>query len=196
MNNFNSLAPFYDRLKYLVFGRSLEQAGAHFLKEIRPKDSVLVLGGGTGEVLNHLLHARKVVFVDKSAAMIKRARSHSFGEVEFHCADIMNLTSGVRFEWIICPFFLDSFGEHTLPVVLSRIRELMYPGAQVIITDFKPRSLHHRMLVWLMYRFFILWTKLDARDLPNFKQSLSNQGFTELKTKEFSFGVFSSIYRC
>ena len=55
-NNFNTIAPVYDFLAKMVFGRSLERAQAAFLSDLetKVKAKVLIVGGGTGKVLELL----------------------------------------------------------------------------------------------------------------------------------------------
>ena len=48
MNGFNSIAPVYDALATLVFGRSIRNAQLCFLGDIGYRGKVLILGGGTG----------------------------------------------------------------------------------------------------------------------------------------------------
>lgn len=53
--NFNWVAPFYDALSFLVFGRRLQRAQTVFLDQIPAGASVLIVGGGTGWLLEQAL---------------------------------------------------------------------------------------------------------------------------------------------
>ncbi|MEP5106138.1 MAG: methyltransferase type 12, partial [Ekhidna sp.] len=64
VNDFDFVAPIYDRLSKLVFGKSLIKAQAYHLKVIGDKDRVLILGGGTGKLLEFIPKSGELDFVE------------------------------------------------------------------------------------------------------------------------------------
>src|SRR5687767_498288 len=75
--DFNFIAPVYDALAQLVYGKAQRRAQAHFLSMIPAGSSVLILGGGSGWILPELLRQSRparVLFLEPSAQMMQRAK--------------------------------------------------------------------------------------------------------------------------
>ncbi len=75
--SFDWIAPYYDWLTRLVFGRSIRRAQRHFLGQIPPGARVLVVGGGTGWLLVDLLKrpaVTHVTYLEASAVMLRLAQ--------------------------------------------------------------------------------------------------------------------------
>ncbi|MEO1255896.1 MAG: hypothetical protein AAFY41_13590, partial [Bacteroidota bacterium] len=91
VNNFNSVAPFYDFLSKLVFDSSLLRAQKIYLDRIRSTDKVLILGGGTGEILKFVPKCESLYFLDKSSKMIEIAERKMLDQnTKFIQADFFN----------------------------------------------------------------------------------------------------------
>ena len=54
MPNYNNIAWIYDWLAKVVFGRKQELASRAFLRIIPNDAKILVIGGGTGKIINYL----------------------------------------------------------------------------------------------------------------------------------------------
>ncbi|HEY9047693.1 MAG TPA: class I SAM-dependent methyltransferase, partial [Ohtaekwangia sp.] len=70
--SFDSIAPVYDMLSRIVFGRSMVKSQRHFLKYIPAEASVLILGGGTGWIIQELFAVNNtctIVYVEASQKM-------------------------------------------------------------------------------------------------------------------------------
>src|SRR6187402_1340927 len=77
MNGFDRLAPVYDKLAGLVFGKAIVDAQLVFLDRVRAGDRILILGGGTGWLLEKLLRKQPVCevwYVESSSRMIELTR--------------------------------------------------------------------------------------------------------------------------
>ena len=74
VNDFNFIAPFYDVLARIVFGNAILKAQTTHLSEINENDQVLILGGGTGKLLEHIPFCDRVDYVEKSEKMIRIAK--------------------------------------------------------------------------------------------------------------------------
>ena len=105
MNNFNLIAPIYDALVRLIFKDSLILAQKAFLDEINASDNVLILGGGSGEILEFLPKCKKVTFLDKSKKMLSKAEKRTARKVSFVMADFLTEDIDGTFDVVICPFF-------------------------------------------------------------------------------------------
>jgi ubiquinone/menaquinone biosynthesis C-methylase UbiE len=193
-SNFNRIALVYDLLVRGVFGQKLWHAQAHFLHHIKPGEKVLILGGGTGRILPWLPVGCQLTYVEASANMIERAAKR--GSAHFIQQDFLAYLTDEKFDWVICPFFLDCFDESALQEVLLRIRRLLGRGGQLLVTDFRwTGHWHHRVLIRLMIQFFKLTTNLSISTLQPIQLQLLALGFRPIHSGLFSSGlIFSEIY--
>jgi hypothetical protein len=193
--NYDTIAPFYDRLKRLVFGSHLDRAESYYLDRIGPNAKVLILGGGSGSNLNLIDQEANITFVELSQVMIKKARAHRAYNVRFINTDFLQFENGDYYDWIICPFFLDVFAEEDLERVIKRISSIASSQASIIVTDFQSKKIWHSIFSFLMYVFFKLVTNMKPLQLLNIHKYLKNNF---LRTKEESFFmsgfIFSRIY--
>ncbi len=189
--NFNPIAPIYDALAALVFGQSLRRAQAHFSVNIPPEATILILGGGTGWLLEAVLtgcQPRQVVYLEPSGQMLTLAKrrvarlllaQRLAQRVEFRCGTQAAIGPHEQFDVIMTPFVLDLFLSTTLQqAVLPQLWRAMHPQGLLLATDFdRPKTTGQRWLLWLMYRFFRLTTGIEARQLPDWVLLLTNAGF-------------------
>lgn len=193
MNNFDRVAPIYDRLVRLVFGNKLWQAQRIHLDKIKATDRVLILGGGTGRILEWMPDC-EIDYLEKSGKMIELARRK--GGANFINADFLNHDLDSTYDWVVCPFFLDCFNDEELDQCLVKIRHVLKKDGRMIVTDFRVSKPPQRMLVWTMLIFFRIVTRLSARSLPEFRVVLPSKGFSSLDQQDFLNGlVFSSVYK-
>lgn len=183
---FDWIAPVYDALAFVVFGHRLQQAQAAFLNHIPPDASVLLVGGGTGWLLEQLLlncHPKRVLYLEASAQMLARAsrrmvRHSVLGSVEFRLGDENSLKPDERFDVVLTPFVLDLFTEETLrSQLIPQLLKAMNPRGLWIVTDFvQPRRNWQKLLLWLMIRFFRLTAGMKAKTLANWQRQLADAG--------------------
>lgn len=194
MNDFNFVAPFYDPLSRLVFGGSLIQSQCHFLSEIQEQSSVLIIGGGTGKILE-FLSCKEVMYLEKSSRMIARAkRRRTKAAVTFEEQDVLNYRSDRCFDVILCPFVLDCFGAPCLMQVLSFCRDNLRENGSLIVTDFRKNG-KNEALIRTMYAFFRIASNIEATSLHPLERQIEEVGWSKCKSKYFLGGsVFSSVY--
>ncbi len=186
--NFNWIAPAYDLLTRAVFGRSLERAQAVFLDRIPAGASVLIVGGGTGRLLEPLLTGNpsaRITYLEASARMLaltsrRMLRRQLLGTVVFRLGDETMLRSDEQFDVIITPFVLDLFTAQTLRTrLLPRLRIVLKPGGQWLITDFVRTDLWwQRALLWSMIWFFRLTARVEARQLADWQALMDETDLT------------------
>lgn len=195
MNDFNSIAPYYDRLSRLVFGEAILLSQIVLLDRIASEDNVLIIGGGSGDIISYVPKCRRLVYLEKSEAFLRMAKEKdTFNKVEFVRDDFMEWTCEMRFDVIICPFFLDCFSHRNLVLVLERIRDITASKGKLIVADFE-RLYHYEWLLWLMHRFFEFVSKLDATRLLPIHQLIQKRGFRKEKELRFRKGfIFSRSY--
>lgn len=197
-NDFNAIAPYYDLLASIVFGRQLEKAQTTFLDQIKPESYVLIVGGGTGKVIewlpnNHNLH---IDYVELSEKMLLKAKKRDTkgNEFEFICSDAMEVQG--NYDLIIANFFLDCFSEKGIVGVLDHLKKVLKPEGKLLVTDFYPtESSSQKLLIRLMHIFFRTFSKLQASRLMNIHEEIKKSAF---ETKEIQFfregTIFSAVY--
>jgi len=196
VNDFNLIAPFYDGIVRFVFGRKLIEIQQVHLSVIQPNHRVLILGGGTGKILYHILECTEIDFLDKSRSMINLARKNTFyNPVNFLAEDFLTFQTTKNYDVVICPFFLDCFDEENLKKVLQRIKSVLEPEGSLIVIDFEVQN-QKKLLQRVMHVFFKLFTKLESGRLKNLHDYAVSSGF-RLTDEKFSHQnqLFSRLYR-
>ncbi len=192
MNDFDGIAWCYDPVKRMVFGDKLDQAAAHFIPQILPGSKVLIVGGGTGNILQDFPPEVDIVYVEKSLKMMSRAKNKMLGNIEYINEDFLNYQPAVIFDFIICPFFLDLFDPVSLSRVIHKIKSMLSPKGQLLVADF---SFQRSILLMIMYISFRILSNISARKIPPIHTTLEDSGFELLESRKFLDGlVFSSLY--
>lgn len=186
--NFNWIAPVYDPLAFLVFGRQLDRAQTTFLPQILPDSSVLVVGGGTGRLLEQVLttcQPKQVLYLEASAQMValssQRIIRHAVvGSVEFRVGDETLLKPDEHFDVIVTPFVLDLYTAKTLQTsFIPALRSRLKHGGLWLVTDFiQPQIGWQKALLWTMIRFFRLTAGIEIHQLPDWQWCLREAGLT------------------
>ena len=196
-NQFDSVTWVYDRLVYWVFGNRLMEATCAHFDQVKTTDKILVLGGGTGKMLDSLQHVASIDYVEKSKKMLAKASSRQNGKVYFIHADFLTGFPIDQYDVIICPFFLDVFDPAELLDVLQKIWAHVKPGGLLLVSDFSPSgNIRHKILLKAMYLFFKTFVKLSSASLLVIDEKTQDAGFELVKTTWISSEwIFSRIYR-
>lgn len=202
-SNFNFIAPFYNFLQRLIFGNHLQKAQSFFLNEIKPSSTVLIIGGGSGEIISSIFQVsipEKVVFVEQSSKMIELAKPKvKNNKVEFVCSDILDWDNDEKFDVIVLPFILDCFSTDMVVQVLQKMKLNLREKGSILFTDFvvKPRKFSFsKFLIFAMYFFFKVTAKLKVSELPDFDLAFQMAGFKLVKKNSFVRGTLEAkVYR-
>ena len=196
-NNFDPLAEVYDVLKKIWFGNTLDLASVRFVGEIPSDDELLIVGGGTGSILDKCSHVKCIDYVDQSAHMIRKARRRRDQGMRFYPVDFMEFLSERKYSKILLPFFLDVFDEKKLPEVIKKVKGHLKPGGSLLVSDFEDTgSSFQRALIRFMYYFFRKIANLEGRKLQPIHEILLQAGFIEKKVKFYRQGmIFSRLYQ-
>lgn len=197
MNNFNFVAPFYELLKKIVFGNQLKIAEKHFAGLINPGEQVLIVGGGNGDVLNHIKPGSVIDYVELSKVMIANAAKQSYdGEIRMINEDFLIVKLEKQYDWIIANFFLDVFNKEHLIDACEKLHFLLKDNGQLIVTDFHPTSrIGGKTLLKLMHVFFKLVSGLESNSLKDIPDFLLKTGFEASQKRFWASGkIFSFIF--
>tara|TARA_R100000005_G_C4991173_1_gene198565 strand:+ start:836 stop:1453 length:618 start_codon:yes stop_codon:yes gene_type:complete len=199
-NNFDLIAPVYDGLAKVVFGRNLKKIQTHFLPLIPENANVLIIGGGTGWIINELFNTGfkgRLTYVETSEKMISLSKKNCVKDsVNFIHGDESVLPLGQKYDVIITNFFLDVFSEPRLDQVMTTLSEKLDKNGIWICSDFQNTGrFSHQLLLWLMFRFFKITSKLESKSLLNF--DLKFKKISHSRSENFTLMnglIFSSVY--
>ncbi|MDQ2712782.1 MAG: class I SAM-dependent methyltransferase [Acidobacteriota bacterium] len=196
----DAIAPWYQILEYLAFGRRLEQHRFRFLSSAARAQKALVLGDGDGRFLKRFASAYPSLRIDSieiSSAMSALSKS-SVG----NSANVRLMQGDARifsfpqtdYDFIATHFFLDCFAEADLEALVCKVAEHALPEALWIVSEFrKPagfwRGLHAELWLRTMYLFFRFMTGLQTSKLPDHRRILQAHGFVLIEG-EASMGQF------
>ncbi|MBC7862750.1 MAG: class I SAM-dependent methyltransferase [Bacteroidia bacterium] len=199
----NFLSPFYDFFAFIFFGNAIWRSQKHFVPELSASKSVLILGGGTGKILEELMKHKtgeNYFYVDVSDKMIlktkKRIQKHfpeKLNTVAFICGSVNDLPYQTNFDLIVTPFVLDFFSDAELAEAMNALNKKLSPDGKWLFTDFNiPQKGFMRLLskiyISILYFFFRIVCGLRVERLPDFEKYFSELNFKMEKEKYF-FGV-------
>lgn len=197
MNNFNLVSPFYEFLKKIVFGSKLKIAEKYYAGLLKSGDRVLIIGGGNGDILNHINSGCFVDYVELSKVMISNATKQQYdGEIHMINDNFLTVSLKKKYDWIIANFFLDVFNEENLIKAGEKLYLLLKEDGQLIVTDFYPVSEKGvRILLKVMHLFFKLVSDLESNSLKNIPYFLLKCGFEVSQHKFWAHRkIFSFIF--
>jgi len=200
-NDFDKVAPFYDRLAGLIFGKSIKKAQTEYLHLIKPDSKILILGGGTGWILKEILTRQpevEISYVEKSTQMIELAKTACPNyNVEFVSLPFEEWQTEEKFDFIICNFFLDVFQSQKLKnQIIPKIKRLIAENGRLLVADFQVNPLiYQKILLRAMHIFFGLLSNLESQKLVDLNQLLISNGLKESSAYYFFKGmIFSRVY--
>lgn len=191
--NYDAVAGFYDRLSRLVFGEEIRKAHAFLLEAIPAGASILIIGGGTGWILEELgkLHGRglHITYVEQSEKMMRRSRRRHAGDyqVVFIQAPIQAAVLEQGYDVVITPFLFDNFSAKTLEEVFGKIDFYLKEGGLWLFADFQlvRDNTRQKVLLKLMYLFFGLLCNIEASRLPDTDSFFRASRFKTLRQRSF-----------
>jgi tRNA (cmo5U34)-methyltransferase len=183
-SGFDFLAPVYDTMARMVFGKAMVDSQTCFLDQIPAGAEVLILGGGTGWLLEKISQQNrscKILYVDISAEMIKKSRQRKTqDEIDFIQGTEMDIPNGKKFDVIITNFYFDLFSDKRLNQILKHLQGHTRPGSLWIVTEFMDTVWWHRALLKLMYVFFRTVCHIEGSRLPAWKPAFQAKNWREL----------------
>jgi len=204
-NDYNSVAGYYDRLSRLVFQRSIIKAQQYLIDFISDNNKVLLVGGGTGWILDEIARLKKknisVVYVEKSSKMIElsKKRKHENVTVEFVNAGIESYTTGDHFDVILTPFLFDNFIEKKIQYVFKRLDALLIPKGFWLYADFvnykEVQRAWKQYFLKTMYVFFSFAANIETKKLIDMRPYFTEK--YEMITQQFYYRRFieAIVYR-
>jgi tRNA (cmo5U34)-methyltransferase len=198
LNGFDRIAPIYDRLTRIVFGKSIFNSQIFFLGQLPENGKVLILGGGTGWIAAEVLKVKNVeiVLIDASEKMIAIAREQNpeHERIRFIHGTEANIPEE-KFDGVITNFYFDLFETKELCSVVDRILSALTERSIWIATDFVNEKWWHSVHLAVMYTFFRITSSLKTKKLPDW-QTIINSRFELFGRKDFFSGfIRTCCYR-
>ena len=205
--SFDVLAPHYRWMEFVLAGDKLQRGRTAFLDSVAEAKKVLIFGEGNGRFLlecRRRLPNAKIICVDASARMLGMARERLTGQgvsceqIEFVCADALAWTpSEDGFDLIVTHFFLDCFRREQLESLITKLTGAATPRASWLLADFQSAEtglgrVRSRLILWTMYRFFRVVTRLPGGELTPPDPLLEQNGFKLRERRVSDWGLLRS----
>jgi ubiquinone/menaquinone biosynthesis C-methylase UbiE len=173
--DFNKVARPYDFMSRLVFGNALVDAQVSLLGNILPGSRILIVGGGTGWILEEISKVHEsgleICYVEISSAMItlSKKKNGKHNRIIFFQQPVETFHSDKPFDVIITPFFFDLFKRDKIETLFNHLDQQLRSNGFWLYTDFIPSRYQtqfwHKALLKTMYLFFSLTSKVEAGKL-------------------------------
>jgi ubiquinone/menaquinone biosynthesis C-methylase UbiE len=205
-NNYDKIARHYDTLSRLVFFKSQVNAQVNQLHYIQKDSNVLIVGGGTGWILEELAKVQpaglKIVYVEISAKMIALSKARNYGgnEVIFLNQGIETFTTETQFDVVLTPFLFDNFSKERACKVFELLDGFLKKNGQWFLVDFLLNKTNGQWWKWFllrsMYSFFKLLCIVEARNLIEMHPFFVAKNY-EVLEERFYYGGFikGTIYK-
>lgn len=202
-NNYDKIANHYDTLSRLVFFKSQVNAQVNQLQYIPKNSSILIVGGGTGWILEEIAKiypsGLKLVYVEISGKMLalSQKRDCKNNQVEFVNIGIEDFKTDVLFDVILTPFLFDNFAEERAAKVFWQLNSYLKGGGQWFLVDFSLNQNNGKWWKWLllksMYSFFKLLGIVEANQLINMHRYFLNMGYQIVEQRFYYRGFIKAM---
>lgn len=201
--NYDNVALFYDRLSRIVYGKALINSQLYLLPHVPANSSVLIVGGGSGWILEELTRLRpsglSITYVEISANMMALSKKRNIGNntVIYLNSAVQDTVLSTKFDVIITAFLFDNFKADTLVKVFGHLHQNLKTGGLWLNTDFQLTGKWWQdVLLKSMLLFFRILCNIEATTLPDIDGQFDQTGYQIIASKNF-FGDFisSKVYR-
>lgn len=185
-DTYGFLAPIYQPISRVVFGKDLIYANQAFLEESIGK-KLLIIGGGDGISYRDLGKNIQGEYWDSSPKMAEIAQKNLY-------ASGLKVNSGIwsgigKFDRILLPFILDTLSDAEIKNLLSQVKSALSNHGQVLVSDFfEPISFGQKLVQLIMIGFFRAFISHQRKDLPAISRFFKNEGFELIEEKRWRRG--------
>jgi ubiquinone/menaquinone biosynthesis C-methylase UbiE len=189
----------------MIFGRNIEQAQVCMLGYVPKGSSILIVGGGTGWILDKLSErcpqGLRIDYVEVSAQMTALSRKRDCREniVNFIDMPIEEFISDTSYDVIITPFIFDNFVEEKIKIAFAKLDESLNVNGKWLFADFlydKAKSpLWQKFLLKVMYFFFRISTGIETQELVNMDKYFSVSYEVQFEAFHYFKFIRSAVYR-
>lgn len=204
VNNFDNIAPVYDFMAGVIFGKAIQKAPQAFLDQLPPVQSILVVGGGTGKILGPLTEyfpKGEITYLEPSSKMMTRAKNrlgNCAGQIKFLTAPLeAAVLPRAGYDLIFTPFVLDLFSRKHLRQAMNILFYALKPRGYWMHSDFyvtgdNPRW--QQTLVKGMHYFFDMTVHLESKRLKDFDEYFKDYPLQLKGSRWFYFGMIQTVW--
>lgn len=203
-NNYNIIAGMYDFLSRMVFQKSIVNAQTFLLYHIPAKSKVLIVGGGTGWVLESLAKIHEtgieITYVEKSEKMIALSKQKNIknNTVEFINTGIEEFSTEKKFDVILTAFFFDNFLPEKIETVFLKLDQLLTAHGLWLYADFtnnKNSKWWQKFLLKTMYLFFKITCNIETQKLTDMSPYFSASYNKTAEEHFYSNFIIAVVYK-
>lgn len=202
LNNYDAIAGSYDTLSRMVFFKAQINAQKAQLACIPAGASILIVGGGTGWILEEITSVHgsglDITYLEISENMLTLARKRNYGDnkVTFIHQAVEDYSLPQTYDIIQTGFLFDNFSGERAAKVFDILLNHLKPGGYWLYSDFKvePKgSDWKKAMLQLMYLFFARIAHVEARKLPAMEAMFKASGCDIITRKLHYSGFIESI---
>ncbi len=195
-DDYSFIAPFYNRLAKLTFGRKLWEAKNCFVSEVEGK-KILLIGGGDG--LDYLGKSKNLTgqYWEKSQGMLDLAKENlSESDLSFHLGEFRS-EEKIFFDEVWLHFVLDTMNDHEISDLLNELAKVLKSNGSVYFADFfKPKSLWQKGIHQMMIQFFRVFAAHKRKNIPDYEKIFLQNNWKKSEEKSLMKGwVKAQIWR-
>jgi ubiquinone/menaquinone biosynthesis C-methylase UbiE len=189
-NNYDPIANFYDRIHHLFYGQAEISAQVELLDYVRPGDRLLILGGGTGWILEKIgsifPSGLEITYIESSARMMELAKARNWGQnrVVFVTSGVEAWAGEMEYDCVLTGLFFDNFKEAHAVEIVRQVAPYLKQGGYWLESDFyypkKRGKLWQAILLQSMYISARLICGVEAKRLPDMDKIFLGEGFRVL----------------
>lgn len=202
-NNYDPVAGYYDLLCRLVFGRTEIDAQVGMLRFVRPGNKLLIVGGGTGWILEKIAAifpaGLDITYVECSVRMMRLARRRKWGgnTVKFILLPVEEFLTDERYDCILTGFLFDNFYQDHAERIVRGLDGLLKEGGFWLYADlyYPPRGGRwwHGLLLRSMYWAARWLCRVEANVLPDMAGCFAVMGYKQITSSSYYGGFIQAI---
>ncbi|RZM25753.1 MAG: class I SAM-dependent methyltransferase [Pedobacter sp.] len=203
LNNYDAIAGNYDMLSRMVFFKSQVSAQAEQLVYIPSGSKVLIVGGGTGWILESLKNMHSagltITYVEISKKMIHLAAKRNIGrnKITMINSPIEDFIDDYSYDVVMTAFLFDNFKEQRIQQVFSKLHHVLKPEGLWLFSDFhNPKAqgkFWQRLMLKTMYYFFGKIAHVEATELTDMQPKFEAKNYKPLVAKTYYKGFIKAI---
>jgi ubiquinone/menaquinone biosynthesis C-methylase UbiE len=200
-SNYNKIARSYDLISWIVYGKALINAQVGLLKYIPANSRVLIVGGGTGWILEEIaqIHSGLTIdYIESSEKMIalSEKRDHGTNHINFINLPVENYITEERYDVIFTPFFFDNFKVDKIEFVFTKLNELLKQDGIWLYADFIDNGKWwQKLLLRTMYLFFKITTNIETQELVDMDEFFDPYYNKSVEICHYHNFIRSVVYR-
>ena len=200
LNNYNSVAHFYDLASKLVYGDNLYKIQIDVLNQLPIEGKILILGGGTGLILKWLATHRpnlEIIFQDASSSMIKKARSNVSEDQNITFLHSSSFDHQYGADFVFAAFFFDLFTQQESEGIIKSVNQNCNYKPSWVVCDFildnkTKRAVIRKIQIKLSILFFKITTSHHLNFLPNVFDAFNSTAYEARYSNRIAGGFLCS----